>query len=247
MKKTLIVVIVLLLGLCGWIRYTSTRPSEAHRVVISGLKGELRESRAEFDLSRQELAAAKADLETLKRRLASLEQSAVERSFSAPESPAQVAQVATGGSPAPPSVSASSSPKAGPLESRLSELQVTFETHRLDIQNRQNLIGGELESLKSRRNLVENTELHFSEQSVMTDVDGSVLGNRGVRTSSADRTRARSKINEKVAEVDLEIAKKQTELNLVFEEMEALRDNYNKAILRAGEELGVKGASGSAK
>lgn len=59
MKLFLSFLIVLLLGLCGWIRFTSTRRTEAHRKIIAGLKTELKEARAEFDTAREELAVAK--------------------------------------------------------------------------------------------------------------------------------------------------------------------------------------------
>jgi predicted nucleic acid-binding Zn-ribbon protein len=239
MKIFLSLVIVLLLGLCGWVRYTSTRPTEAHRSVISGLKAELKESRAEFDAANEALGVARSEIENLKRRLASLETAAVERSFpvegnAAAVSPA-VAPAAPSSSPA-----VALTPAGGwTLEARLSALQATFDTHRLSIENRKSLLESDLAALRAKRKSVENTELHFSEQTNRVDLDGNVIGNRGVRTSSADRDRAKAKVADQVAEVDLQIARKQTEINRVISEMDALRENYSKALVRAKEEFGV--------
>jgi chromosome segregation ATPase len=90
---------------------------------------------------------------------------------------------------------------------------------------------------------VANTELHFSEQSTVVDLDGNVTGNRGVRTSMADRARATAKLAEQVAEVDREIAGKQLEINKLVGEMETLRQNYSKAIARAQEEFSADGGA----
>jgi hypothetical protein len=66
-----------------------------------------------------------------------------------------------------------------------------------------------------------------------------------VRTSSADRDRARAKVADQVAGVDAEIARKQTGINGLVGEMDSLRENYNKALVRANEEFGVSGAPAS--
>lgn len=239
MKIFLSLVIVLLLGLCGWVRYTSTRPTEAHRSVISGLKAELKESRAEFDAANEALGVARSEIENLKRRLASLETAAVERSFPGEGN-------AAAGSPAvaSPDPSVAATPAGGwTLETRLSALRATFDSHRLAIENRKSLLESDLSALRAKRKSVENTELHFSEQSARVDVDGIVTGNRGVRTSAADRDRAKAKVADQVAEVDIEIARKQSEISSAISEMEALRDNYSKALVRAQEEFKLSGKS----
>lgn len=243
MKIVLSIVIVLLLGLSGWIRYTSTRPTEAHRSVISGLKDELKESRAEFDAANEALATAKSEIENLKRRVASLETAAVARSFSGESNSGTAAPAVPSG--ARPSSSRSVAPTptgGGTLNARLSELQATFDAHRLGIENRKNLLESDLAALRAKRKAVENTEFNFSEQTTRVDLDGFVIGNRGVRTSSADRDRAQAKVADQVAEVDVEIARKQTEINRVIAEMDSLRENYSKALVRANEEFSVSGA-----
>jgi len=244
MKIFLSVVIVFLLGACGWIRFTSTRPTEVHRTIISGLKTELEESRAEFDASRGALAAAKGEIGNLRRRLASLEGEAVARSFpgTAPVVPRVTSSGGAIAAPAPAPGFTTGEVRGLTLENRLSELGATFETHRLVIENRKSVLDRELAMLSANRKSVQSTELHFSEQTTRIDLDGNFIGNRGVRTSSADRDRARAKVAGKVAEVDREIAAKQTEINKAVSEMESLRDNYSKAIVRARDEFGVSGA-----
>lgn len=238
MKIFLCLIIVALLGLCGSIYFTATRPTESHRVIISGLKAELRESRVEFDRSQEALATAKEEVERLKERLSSLEERAASRIFSDQDSPVPVEQTApvVPSVPATPPVAAAPAP-TGTLESRLSELKGIFESNLLSIENRKDLLKIEIASLQNRRRSVANTELYFSEQSTRVDMDGFVRGNRGVRTSSADRDRAETKIADKVAEVDQEIAKKQVEMASLVSEMESLRKNYSKAILRARAEF----------
>jgi len=244
MKIFLSVVIVLLLGLCGWIRFTSTRPTEAHRIIISGLKTELEESRAEFDASRGALTAAKGEIENLRRRLASLEGESVARNFpgTSPVAPPVTSPGGAIAAPAPAPGFTTGAAGGPTLVNRLSELGATFETHRLVIENRKSVLDRELAMLYANRKSVQNTELYFSEQTTRVDLDGNFIGNRGVRTSSADRDRAKAKVADKVAEVDREIAANQTEINKAVSEMESLRDNYSKAIVRAREEFGVSGA-----
>lgn len=237
MKAFLGVVIVVLLGLCTWIYFTATRPTEAHRAIISGLKAELKESRAEFDRSQEALAAAGEEIESLQGRLASLETGAVERDFPDRDRPPPTAPAVS--SPAAPVASV----KAGTLESRLSELKAIFESNRLSIENRKDLLEDELAALQARRKTVANTELHFSEQSTRIDADGVVRGNRGVRTSSADRGRAEAKIADQLAEIDRVIAEKQAARARLVTEMEGLRAHYSKAILRAGEEFAPEAVS----
>jgi hypothetical protein len=234
MKRFLGIIIVLLLGLCGWIRFTSTRPTETHRKIIAGLKTELKEAQAEFDTAREELAVAKGEIESLKRRYAALESREVARHFPpASDSPAAVGE---GGSELAPGPKAPlPSTKHEDLISRLSVLKATYDSHRLSIENRKDLLEVDLAALHSKRRAVANTELNFSEQSARVDADGFVLGNRGVRTSAADRDRAKAKIADKVTEIDGEIAKKQAEINKVVGELVVLQDNYNKAITRARE------------
>jgi len=203
MKVFLCFVIVLLIALCAWIHFTATKPTGTHRAIISGLKAELEDSRAEFDAASETLDKAKAEIEELKQRLASLE------------------TVPT-------------------LEIRLSELKATFDVHHLSLGNRKALLESDLAALNSRRQSVADTELHFSEQSTRVDTDGIVFGNRGVRTSSADRERAKSKVADQVAEVDLEIVRKQAEISRVIGEMDSLRENYSKALVRLNGEFGVK-------
>jgi predicted nucleic acid-binding Zn-ribbon protein len=249
MKVFLCLVIVVLIVLCAWIRFTATRPTEAHRVIISGLKAELEDSRAEFDTANEALDTAKAEIEGLKRRIASLETAAVARSFSnegnsaavppAGSSP-PVAAAAPSLPPTPSHPVAGRQPGGATLAIRLSELKATFDAHRLSIENRKALLESDLAALNSKRRSVANTELHFSEQSTRVDLEGNVLGNRGVRTSTADRERAQAKVADQVAEVDREIARKQTEINRVAGEMDSLRENYSKALVRANEEFGVK-------
>lgn len=250
MKIVLSIVIVLLLGLCGWVRYTSTRPTEAHRSIISGLKVELKESRAEFDAANEALATAKSENENLRRRVASLETAAVARSFpgegnsgTAPPAAASSAAPSPSQSIAPsPSRSAAPPPTGGwTIETRLSELQMTFDSHRHGIESRKNLLEDDLAALRAKRKAVENTEFYFSEQTPRVDLDGNVTGNRGVRTSSADRDRAKGKVADQAAEVDLEIARKQTEIAKTVREMESLRENYSKALVRIREEFGLSG------
>ena len=246
MKIVLISIIVLLLGLCGWIRHTSTRPTEAHRSVISGLKVELKESRAEFDAANEALATAKSEIGNLKRLVASFETAAVARSFSGEGNPGAAAPaVASGAASSPSRTAAPPQAGGGTLSARLSELQATFDAHRLGIENRKNLLESDLAALRAKRKAAENTEFNFSEQSILVDPDGNVIGNRGVRTSSADRDRARAKVADGVAGVDAEIARKQTEINGLVGEMDSLRENYNKALVRANEEFGVSGAPAS--
>lgn len=251
MKIFLSLVIVLLLGLCGWVRYTSTRPTEAHRTVISGLKAELKESRAEFDAANEALGVARSEIENLKRRMASLETAAVERSFPGEGN-------AAAGSPAVASPDPPSSPSSSPsvaatpaggwtLETRLSALRATFDSHRLAIENRKSLLESDLSTLRAKRRSVENTELHFSEQTTRVDLDGNVTGNRGVRTSAADRDRAKAKVADQVAEVDIEIERKQSEISRAVSEMEALRNNYSKALVRAQEEFKLSDKSAPAR
>lgn len=245
MKAFLSVVIVALLGVCAWIYFTATRPTEAHRAIISGLKAELKESRAEFDRSQEALAIAEVEIESLKGRLASVEAGAVARIFPDGNSPLPLgtdAAVSDAPADSSPPV-ATSSAKAGTLEGRLSELKAIFESNRLSIENRKDLLEGELASLQARRKSVANTELHFSEQSTRVDVDGFVRGNRGVRTSSADRGRAEAKIADKLAEIDRAIAEKQAARARLVTEMEGLRANYSKAILRAREEFAPESVS----
>lgn len=129
------------------------------------------------------------------------------------------------------------------LISRLSALKATCDSHRLSIGNRKDLLEVDLAALHSKRSAVANTELHFSEQSAVVDLDGNVTGNRGVRTSMADRARATAKLAEQVAEVDREIAGKQLEINKLVGEMEALRQNYSKATARVHGEFGADGTA----
>jgi hypothetical protein len=243
MKRFLGIIIVLLLGLCGWIRFTSTRPTETHRKIIAGLKTELKEAQAEFDTAREELAVAKGEIESLKRRYAALESNEVARHFPpASDSPAVVGEGGPEEAPDPKAPFPSS--KHEDLISRLSALKATYDSHRLSIENRKDLLEVDLAALHSKRNAVAKTELHFSEQSAVVDLDGNVTGNRGVRTSMADRARATAKLAEQVAEVDREIAGKQLEINKLVGEMETLRQNYSKAIARAQEEFSAdKGAA----
>lgn len=242
MKLFLGIIIVLLLGLCGWIRFTSTRPTETHRKIIAGLKTELKEAQAEFDTARGELAVAKGEIESLKRRYAALESREVARHF--PPASDSPAAVGGGGSELVPGPKAPlPSSKHEDLMSRLSELKATYDSHRLSIENRKDLLEVDLAALHSKRRAVANTELHFSEQSTVVDLDGNVTGNRGVRTSMADRARATAKLAEQVAEVDREIAGKQLEINKLVGEMETLRQNYSKAIARAQEEFSADGGA----
>lgn len=242
MKLFLSLVIVALLGLCAWVRFTSTRPSEVHRAIIAGLKDELEQSRAAIDASTEALIAAKGELENMRRRLASLETEAVARSF--PPQSGQDQGASTGARPVTaPLVGPTAAPaQGGTLESRLSELEATLNTHRAVIEDRKSGLDRELAALQAKRKSVQNTELHFSEQTARVDVEGNFLGNRGVRTSSADRDRAKAKIADQVAEVDREIAGKQTGIDKALRELESLRESYSRAVARAKQEFGASGA-----
>ncbi|GEM_PF-1812939 len=188
MKKLFSFVIVLLLGFCGWIRFTSTRPTEAHRTIITGLKDEMKESRADFDTTNEALVTAKGEIENLKRRLESLEGEAVARSFPAQTGPERGNPTVASPVTAPVPVPAAGPAGAPTQQDRLSLLRATYDSHRLSIENRKSILEGEISVLKTKRKSVENTELHFSEQSTRVDVDGMVTGNRNVRTSSAARS-----------------------------------------------------------
>src|SRR5690606_5437710 len=60
MKAALSFLVVALVGLVLWVRHTSTRPTEAHRAIIAGLKEELAAAAREQAALRSELSQAKA-------------------------------------------------------------------------------------------------------------------------------------------------------------------------------------------
>lgn len=229
MKRFLVGIIIALAALAGWIQYTATRPTELHREIIAGLKADLSEAETKAAEWEREVSILTTENRELKRRN--------ELSDASPGSPA-------GGSVADSTWSESgASGASGDATShgdRIAQIEAIYTLHRDPLEKRSRELSGEIAGMKRRKEQVADTTLTFSEQSTMTDADGNFVGNRGVRTSQADRDQARRKLDEKVKEIGNSIIALEGELATVERELTTLRTNYTRALSREQSSPGAK-------
>ncbi len=229
MKVFLGLLVVILTGLVFWVRHVSVRPSEAHRGIIAGLKEELADSESERDRLVAELAAAKAEIQRLGAGRASTP--AAFPDAAAPAFPSGPA--ATPAAPAAPPAGAAT------LDERLRQLaEIHHRNHSGLVQERATRQAS-LESLEKDRKLLADTPFNFSEQTTVTDTEGNVTGVRGVRTSSADRDRAKARRSEQLAEMDVEIKELTARIAATEAEIRRLDLLYENAVAKARSDFGA--------
>jgi len=229
MKAFFVIVVVILTGLVFWVRYISVRPTEAHREIIAGLKEELEDSRIERDQLVAELSKTKAALERARAAASTavFDEAASPASGAAPVSVSAV----TGGE-------ATSAPvPATTLEARLTQLGEIYHRNHSALLEEKATLEASLESVRARRELLVDTPMKFSEQTVVTDEEGNITGLRGVRTSDADRQRAFANRDDRLALMDAEI--KELVSSIVRSEagIKRLDELYQNAIAKAKAEM----------
>jgi septal ring factor EnvC (AmiA/AmiB activator) len=221
MKSFLVLLVIVLTGLVFAVWHFSTRPTEAHRAIIAGLKEELKDSESERDRLVSELAQAKAALE----RLSGAPPASI-GAFDEPTPPVVLAPVTPG-----PSVPASA------LDGRLRELSDIYHRNHAELLKKKAGYEASLESSRERRKVDVEAPMSFSEQTETTDTEGNVTGMRGVRTSTADRERTIAKRDDQIAQIDAEIKKLSTQIAGVDAEMKRLDEFYKNAVAKAKGEL----------
>jgi hypothetical protein len=224
MKIVLVVIIIALAGLAGWIKVTASRPTELHRELIADLKADLSESEQRADRAERELSLLKTEISELKRRL----------EIPAVETVGVVNVPGPGSSASQPGVVTDSD------ADQIAQIESIYALHRDPLEKKSRELSDEIAILNLRRNQVANTTLTFSEQSVATDIDGNFTGNRGVRTSQADRDRAQAKLDDEVKEIEKLIRQYKEDMAKVDKELFALKSNYTRALGRARSGQGVK-------
>jgi uncharacterized protein YlxW (UPF0749 family) len=223
MKAFLVLLVILLAGLMFAVWHFATRPTEAHRAIIAGLKEELEDSESERDRLVTELSQAKAALERLR--------GGTTDPASAFDDPARSA-VAVPATPAP--VVSATTPNG-----RLRQLSDIYHRNHAELVEKKAGFEASLESSRAKRKTILEAPMSFSEQTTTTDIEGNVTGMRGVRTSNADRERAVAKRDDEIAKIDVEIKSLSTQVAGVDAEIKRLDELYRNAVAKAKTEMGI--------
>jgi hypothetical protein len=221
MKAFLVLLVMILTGLVFAVWHFSTRPTEAHRAIIAGLKEELEDSESERARLATELAQAKAALERSRGR--------APNSAGAFDNPTP--------SEVPTPVTPVTVVPATTVDGRLRQLSDIYHRNHAELLKKKAGYEASLESSRAKRTALANAPMSFSEQTTTTDIEGNVTGMRGVRTSNADRDRAVAKRDDQIAQIDVEIKGISTQIAGVDAEMKRLDELYKNAVAKAKGEL----------
>lgn len=219
MKAFLVFVILVFLGLLGATWHFKTRPTEAHRQIIADLKEELATAEREQAELRIELSRARAELATVK--------------VLGPQ-PASAPSFAA--SPSAPSAPASSAPAAPPstgIDARLAQLRTIYDNNLRALEADREKATLTLRTAKEQREYLQRNPPSFKEQTQVTDIDGSIVGNRGVRTSNSDRNRAMALHREKIEQLDRSILENEQKLKEIDQRRALLDEQYRNAVAKA--------------
>lgn len=224
MKRLLALLVVVLVGLVFWVRHVSVRPSEAHRAIIAGLKEELAAAEREKALLASELARTKEELAASGRRPSPTADAApFDSSSPAPAAAAPSAPPAT----APESVS-----EAG--AARFAQLRDIYDRNLRALEVEREKAALTLRTAQERREHLRRNPPSFSEQRQAMDIDGNVIGNRGVRTSDADRNRMMELHREEVERLVGSIVESERILKEIQARKARLDEQYRRAVAKAG-------------
>jgi hypothetical protein len=223
MKAFLVLLVIILTGLVLAVWHFATRPTEAHRAIIAGLKEELEGSESERDRLITELSQAKAALGRLRGGTTDSASAFDETTSSvgvAPATPGPVVPATT-------------------LDGRLRQLSDIHHRNRAELLKKKAGLEASLESSRAKRKTVLDSPMSFSEQTTTTDIEGNVTGMRGVRTSNADRERAVAKRDDEIAKIDVEIKSLSTQVAGVDAELKRLDELYQNAVAKAKAGMGA--------
>ena len=218
MKTTLIIALVLVAAFGASEKIASIEADKIAAAEIEQLAADL--EAVEKDAARLREALAES-AEALK--LAQAKQQAPAPVIVAPD-PAPVEIVASEPQEAAPEPTADD--KAQERQAALDAAQREYEAAQAEINRKRVILETNLATGNANRRTMERNSPEFAEQSVRRDASGAVIGNRGVRTSAADREKAMIGYRAELAKVDAYIAAVEAELLKLNAEQTDLEKHY---------------------
>ncbi len=209
MKAFLTFIIVLLLGLTGWIWHFKTRPTEEHRAIIAGLEAELNEAVKERNRLHGELVQVKAEL----------------------------ARKDGEGEAAPGTDASPTVQTRPPDQQRLEELKAIHDRNVAEIEKERVEAERVLAEAKEQHKKAAEAKPEFSEHrsTTATNPDGTISfsGNRGIRTSKADRERLLKGHQEQLDRLAALVEAASAKIAAINERRKLLDQQYRNAVLKA--------------
>lgn len=119
------------------------------------------------------------------------------------------------------------------IEDRLGILNGIYDTAKAELDRKKAVLGTNLKNAQDIRSRLDRNPPQFQEQGVRTDSFGKVIGNKGVRTSDADRARAMEKHTEELRQWDAYITTVESAQDQLYNDYRTLESNYRNAVSEA--------------
>lgn len=120
-----------------------------------------------------------------------------------------------------------------PTETRLATLKGIYETAKAELDRKKATLDANLRNARITYEQLLDNPPSFKEQGERRSTTGALLGNKGVRTSDADRARANEKHNAELLQWKTYIATSEAALKQLNTESKTLEDSYRKAVTEA--------------
>lgn len=214
-----VIALILIAGL-GFAAFHYQQQARTLAATVTDLGTEAREQKREIDKLEKALEKAEAELEARKE----IAEAIPTRPTGTPSAPKE--STATG-----PATTAAPAPNpAAERAAKIAQLEAEYDTRKAEMDTKQ----AEIDAARQRAQtfIAEARASHpqFSEQSARFDNAGNLIGNKGIRTSQADREKAMALYNQRIAAAEAGMAKVDEEQAKLNAQREAVARQFNEAM-----------------